>query len=512
MARKSTPTFIHELPVRLDRRKAHAVSKRFDVAHFPYNVVVQVMMQRLDALRADPRYAVACKLPRKDAAQRAARNALFKALRSDHRFSEFDAHAVVAQHVRASGYLDGLIDSHTAQTLASRAFDACEKCMIGLRGRPRFKRRGEIASIEGKGPTSPLQWKNDCVVWGGKRRDRRLVLRPTFSRTDKQGVEAHALSGKIKYVRLLRRKIRGDWTFFVQLVCEGEPLQRFEVRDEEAAIDLGPSTAAIVSHDRAALVSFLPTITEDLNVKRILQRELDRSRRATNPQCFNPDGTWKRGQRQTVFSRRYRELRARLAEQERVMAETRDRAHGRLSNIVLRDFGKTIKTEKLSKTAWQKRWGRRMKATAPATFMSKTSRKAGNAGGAVIEFNAGRHKLSQYDHTQDDFVKKPLSLRWHVLRDGSGQVVQRDLYSAWLALFVQADGLEASRAKSAWAVAYPLLARAASNPVKAASWAPGSRQTPTRHLDDVGAVRTQEQSESRARVPAHAGNEFGVTL
>jgi putative transposase len=117
-------------------------------------------------------------------------------------------------------YLDGLIDSHTAQTLASRAFNACHKYSTGLGGRPRFKRRGEIASIEGKGPTSPLQWKDDHIGWGGKRRDRRLVLRPIFDKSDRQGVEAHALSSKIKYVRLLRRRIKGDWKLFVQLVCE----------------------------------------------------------------------------------------------------------------------------------------------------------------------------------------------------------------------------------------------------------------------------------------------------
>jgi hypothetical protein len=512
MARKATPTFIHEMPLRVDRMKAHALTKRFDVAHFPYNVVVQEMMRRLDAMRVDPRHDLARKMPRKDAEQRKARGEIFKALRNEFGFSEFAAHEVVAAHVRASGYLAELIDSHTAQTLASRAFDACDKCALGIRGRPRFKRRGEIASIEGKGPTSPLQWHDDHVVWGGKRRDRRLVLRPIFNRTDKQGVEAHALASKTKYVRLLRRKIRGEWKFFVQLVCEGRPLQRFAACGEEAAIDLGPSTAAIVSHDRAALVSFLPTIKEDLAAKRLLQREMDRSRRATNPTCFNANGTWKRGARQTVFSKHYVELRATLAEQERIMAETRDRAHGRLSNIVLRDFGSTVKTEKLSKKAWQKNWGRRMKATAPAMFMNKTHRKAENAGGAVIEFNAGRHKLSQYDHTRGDFVKKPLSLRTHVLRDGSGQVVQRDLYSAWLALFVQTDGLDASRAKSAWAVAYPLLARAAFNPVKAASWRPCAA---TRPSVGVGAVRTQKQSESLVRAPicvSQNGDESGVTL
>ena len=191
------------------------------------------------------------------------------------------------------------------------------------------------------------------------------------------------------------------------------------------------------------------------------------------------------------------------------MAERRDRAHGRLSNIVLRDFGNAIKTEKLSKVAWQKMWGRRMKATAPGMFMNKVDRKAENAGGSLTEFNAGRYKLSQYDHTRGDFKKKPLSLRWHALRDGSGQVVQRDLYSAWLALFVQADRLDASQAQNAWAVAYPLLERAASSLAKAASWAP---LVSTRPLEGVRAVRTLEQLESLARVPVYAGNESGVTL
>ena len=273
-------------------------------------------------------------------------------------------------------------------------------------------------------------------------------------------------------------------------------MQRFAARDGVAAIDLGPSTAAIVSPDRAALVSFLPTIDEDLAAKRLIQRAMDRSRRATNPHCFNPDGTWKRGKRQTVFSKNYRELRAQLAEQERVMAECRDRAQGQLSNIVTRDFGRVVKTEKLGKKAWQKMWGRRMKATAPGMFMNKVDRKAENAGGSLIEFNAGLYKLSQYDHTMGDFKKKPLSLRIHVLRDGSGQIVQRDLYSAWLALFVQTDGLDAIQAKAAWAGAYPYLVHAAANPVKAASWTP---MAATRFFENVGVASMQKQSEYTKR-------------
>jgi len=496
MPKKSTPTFIHELPLRVNRAQAAAMNKRLDVAHFPYNVVLQEMLKRLQSMRDNPRYAIACKMPKADDEQRKARSAAFKDLRSHHQFSEYAAHDVVAKHVKASGYLDGLIDSHSAQTLASRAFKACEQYAYGVRGRPRFKRRGEISSVEGKGPTSPLQWKDDHVVWGGKRRDRRLVLRPIFDKKDKAGVEAHALSGRIKFVRLVRRLIQHESRFFVQLVCKGQALQRFAAKEGEVGIDLGPSTAAIVSHDKAALVSFLPDIQEDIQAKRRLQRAMDRSRRATNPQCFNDDGTWRKGVRATVRSRRYQVLRGAVSEQERIMAERRDRAHGALSNTILRDFGRVIKTEKLSKVAWQKNWGRRMKATAPGMLMEKVSRKAANAGGSLQEFNAARFKLSQFDHTKQDFIKKPLSLRWHVLRDGSGQVVQRDLYSAHLALFVQADGLDASRVDKSWAVAYPLLAHAAPYPAQTASCKPPAC---TRPLEGVGVVRMQKQSEHLLR-------------
>ncbi|UWZ79790.1 hypothetical protein L9S41_19270 [Geoalkalibacter halelectricus] len=78
----------------------------------------------------------------------------------------------------------------------------------------------------------------------------------------------------------------------------------------------------------AALVGFCPTITQPWQEVRRLQRALDRSRRATNPHCFGPDGTWKKGTRQSVFSARYRNLKTRIAEAERRLASERKRSHG----------------------------------------------------------------------------------------------------------------------------------------------------------------------------------------
>jgi hypothetical protein len=64
--------------------------------------------------------------------------------------------------------------------------------------------------------------------------------------------------------------------------------------------------------------------------------------------------------------------------------------------------------------------------------------------------------MSQYDHTSQNHTKKPLSHRWHVLGDGSG-VVQRDVYSAFLARCVISNTHHPSHIESMWAAQKPVL-------------------------------------------------------
>ncbi|MCX8018673.1 MAG: hypothetical protein N2690_12370, partial [Rhodocyclaceae bacterium] len=86
-------------------------------------------------------------------------------------------------------------------------------------------------------------------------------------------------------------------------------------------------------------------------------------------------------------------------------------------------------------------------------------RKAERAGGALCDLDTRSLKLSQYDHTTNSHTKKALSQRWHVLGDGSG-VVQRDLYSAFLAAVADRNAIHPSRALAAWPAAQSLLGRA----------------------------------------------------
>ena len=64
------------------------------------------------------------------------------------------------------------------------------------------------------------------------------------------------------------------------------------------------------------------------------------------------------------------------------------------------------------------------------------------------------------EKSDGEYIRKPLSLRIHVFGDGSGEV-QRDLYSAFLAYFVEASVLNAGEVKLAFSGAEPLLQQAA---------------------------------------------------
>ncbi|MHB8254626.1 MAG: hypothetical protein ACYDEV_13230 [Acidiferrobacter sp.] len=140
---------------------------------------------------------------------------------------------------------------------------------------------------------------------------------------------------------------------------------------------------------------------------------------------------------------------------ERQLAAERKRSHGELTNQIL-GLGHVISSETLSYLAFQKNYGKSVKVRAPGMFVEQLRRKAESAGGELIDLHTWSLKLSQYDHSTQTYTKKPLSQRWHVLGDGSG-VVQRDIYSAFLARCVRDNRHHPSHIASMWAAQKPVL-------------------------------------------------------
>ena len=163
--------------------------------------------------------------------------------------------------------------------------------------------------------------------------------------------------------------------------------------------------------------------------------KLDRQRRANNPANYDERGRVKRGKQRWKVSKRQRKVQARRREVYRKLAATRKRSHGQLAHRVL-GMGSAFHLEHLSYRAWQKTYGKSVQRCAPGMFVERLSRLAAFAGGTVVSINAARARLSQTCHCSR-VKKKARSQRWHVCPCGTS--AQRDLFSAYLARFVHPE-------------------------------------------------------------------------
>ena len=144
---------------------------------------------------------------------------------------------------------------------------------------------------------------------------------------------------------------------------------------EVVGIDPGPSRIAYFHEHHAAIVEAAPNVDLQESKIRLLQRRIDRSKRANNPDNFNPDGTVIKGSFKWITSNRGRKLLAKLAEHHRRLAATRKRDHGKLVNDLLQ-IGGTIKIEKNSYRSYQRNFGRSTNRTGMGEFVAHLKRKA----------------------------------------------------------------------------------------------------------------------------------------
>jgi putative transposase len=453
-----TDTFVHEIPLKTTPHDEAVLDVRLEAARNLYNACLRESLRRLDLMRESKAYQAARNMPKGDL-----RNEAFRTCRRDNLFLEYALHPFAAKTCKACWIGDHL-DAFTIQKIATRAFDAVAQYAYGDRGRPRYKRKGWLTSVAGKSNKAGIRWRDGSVLWSG------LTLMPVFDLKDKHGVEAHALSCRVKYLRLVKRTINNETRWSVQLVLEGLPQKKSKnsISDDACGIDIGPSTIAVVSEEDALLAQFCDEVVPPWKEIRRKQRAQDRSLRATNPDNYNDDGTVKKGTSKWHRSNRYRKRQKGIAECQRTLAATRKKQHGEMCNKVL-SLGKVIKTEKLSYKSFQKNYGRSVTIRAPGMFVRELTRKAGNAGGSVEEISTRKTKLSQ-TCICGKVEKKPLKQRHHVC--DCGIETQRDLFSAHLARHCSNNTLDISRAKAAWPAAEPLLRRAMSRVKETASRGP----------------------------------------
>lgn len=470
MSRKAGPSFVLELPLVVGPHEARVLATRFEAGRQLYNACLGEALRRLDLMKQSRAWAQARAMPKgpPKSPEQKARARAFSAIAGTVGFTDYDLQAF-ARQCRNGCWIGEHLDTHSTQKIGTRAFQSAQRYQFRSAGRPRFKAKWKaLQSMEGKSNAAGLRWREDHLEWSG------LSLKAIYDPKDKHGVQSFALQGPVKYCRLVRRAIRGNVLWFVQLVIEGFPKWKDKnpIRQGKSGIDMGPSTIAAVSEADAFLEKFCVNVPDLQKAIRRIQRAMDRSRRTSNPDNYNQDGTIKKspsGKRlQWAFTHGYLRLRARLRDLQRRLAAYRRAEHGNLANRVVA-MGNTVMAEKLSYKAFQRMFGKSVRDRAPGEFMNRLRRKAASAGGEVIEFPTRTTKLSQSCHC-GAVVKKPLRQRWHDCACGTR--AQRDLYSAYLGLHVREDGdtwiLDTESAREGWCAAEPLLEKAVSGVIQAA--------------------------------------------
>lgn len=254
-----------------------------------------------------------------------------------------------------------------------------------------------------------------------------------------------------------RRTINGKKRWFAQICLEGQPPVRkiYAPQSEVVGIDPGPSQIAYYHENYVDIVKVAPNVNLQEKVVRRLQRKIDRSRRANNPDNYEDDGRIRRGPLKWKFSHRLNKRSRELAEHHRCLAATRKRDHGALANLLLQ-IGGTVKIEKNSYRSYQRNFGKSTTRSGMGAFIEHLKRSAERAGAKVVELNAYALKMSQYDPATDTYRKKTLKERWH--RWGNSEtLVQRDVMSAYLACYATEKGHNRALLLEKWPTAEVLL-------------------------------------------------------
>ena len=450
MARTSTESCVLKLKLKTSPQDAAYLDACFLDGWRIYNVLVRHCRKRLASLRQDPDYQNLLEAYR-SSGNRVEKKELSRQLSrivASYGLTEYGLHAFVKkQQARYKKHINSLV----AQKIASSVWRGVEKVLYSDGKALHFRKLKDFRSLEGKNNATGLIFRKGTLYVNGRPIQ---VSRHKRDGSSARRYEEEALKGRVKYCRLVREPVGTAWHYYVQLILEGTPPRKHAMGTGRAGLDIGTSTAAVVSDRQCILTLLGESVAAVEKEQRRIARRMDRSRRATNPQNYRPDGTVKRGPKTWQYSKTYQKLQMRYGSLCRKRAAALKQEQEILANHIvsqcdtlyvekmhfkgLQRRARQAKVKENGKYASRKRFGKSLQARAPAQFCGILKRKLEALGGQYLEVDTRTFRASQYDHVTDTYVKKKLSRRHHAI---NGRWIQRDLYSAFL-LMNSADTLD----------------------------------------------------------------------
>ena len=470
--RAQTLSYVVSVKLHLPKQIENRLEKSFRISNSAYNEGISLGLKRFEAMKQNPYYQELLEARR---LVKAGIDKLKKAkkktkgldqqvklydkalldLRKAYSLTEFDLSAHLCKQRRKEGSSYKQLAASEIQVIAKQVMKTLEKVLF-YQIKPhkvRFRSKFDLdVSFRNRVNTEATR----LVPSDRKDIAYRLYIhkKSTFVDIPVKAFNAYQqmslmCSEKIKYVQIIRKTIRGKKVYILQIVCQGVPPLKTSKGEAVVGLDPGISTVAFASPKEAALVDLVPkNITQKEKLLKRLDQAIERSRRFNNPECYNENGTIKKGARFKRPSKRQLRLRTRRLKAYRSLSEERTKLQGQLINRLVSQAS-IIKIEELNVKGLQKRsrdirinpktnrpyskkrFGKAVFRAAPSAFRVALETRASQLGIDFEIISPKNVKPSQYNHITQTFEKKLLSTRVYDLSD-EYKDVQRDLYSAFL--------------------------------------------------------------------------------
>lgn len=477
--RAQTASFVVQTKLKLSTSVENHLEKSFHIAASAYNEALSFGLRRFKALKQNSLYQELLEKRRDTGAQKECDKALFE-LRKSYGLTEYGLSAQLSKQRRVPNSSYRHLSASEIQVVASHAYKALEKVLFykiktrSLRFRSKYDSNVGYRNRVNTEATRLVKSNKKGIAY-------RLYFHKVSTFVDipvkafnRYQQESLLLSEKIKYVQIIRKTIRGKRVYILQIVCQGFPPTKITRGSETVGIDPGISTVAYASNSEVALVDLVPkNINQKEKLMKLLDRKIERSRKVNNPDCYNTDGTVKKGARFKRPSNRQLRLQTRRLKAYRSLSEERQKLQGQLVNKIVSQ-ARLIKIEDLSVKGLQrrsreirmnpktnrpfskKRFGKSIFRAAPSAFRNTLQTRAHQLGIDFEVISPKDTKPSQYNHITQTFEKKSLSTRIYDLsEDATG--VQRDLYSAFLIGHIENGHYKQEQLKQDFPVFYNLM-------------------------------------------------------
>ena len=445
--------FVVQFPLKTEKYQEDVLDKRFEIGRQIYNSLVNITQKRYREMIKTKKYRNLLSQLSNDKNKDKSVWKQINEIRKQFGMSEYSFYKDVQE---LQYHFSKNMDALTARSIASNLWRAYKKLFYGNGNKIYYKKHDYFNSLEGTANTRGIRFKDNMILWNG--------LKIPIVINYNNYYENQSLKSEIVYCRLIRKFVRLKYKYYVQIIFKGTP--PFKVDNEtgevkhyigegDVGIDIGTSTIAYSSATDVKILELADRVQNIENQKRRLLRKMDRSRRATNPDNYNEDGTIKKqGNKKIVWnkSNHYIRYQNQLKELNRKQADVRKYQHECLANQII-SLGDNIyvekmnfqglakrstKTEKNDKGRFKrkKRFGKSIANRAPSMLLEIIDRKLSYYSKQLIEIDTWNAKASQFNHFDGTYNKKKLSQRWN---DFNGIKVQRDLYSAFLIMNVADD-------------------------------------------------------------------------